>query len=187
MPWPLRPSRAHSPASWPGTGLAAGSTSAACGAATRPPSPSTTCKRSPRVAAASCPGSSCGKFAAMARIRAAMTSSRSSPGLCALRVTVTSGAGSCRSGGPRSMRITGSPGAVVKWSQRIWRGGSGRSSSTPCPCMPMKMGAASEVTDRSERIRIPANRLPIRRPGVRASPNTAVAQASARADQITPP
>ena len=36
MPWPLRPSRAHSPASWPGTGLAAGSTSAACDEATEP-------------------------------------------------------------------------------------------------------------------------------------------------------
>ena len=40
MPWPGTPTLMHSPASWPGTGLAGGSAPAACSAATTPPGPS---------------------------------------------------------------------------------------------------------------------------------------------------
>jgi len=66
----------------------------------------------------------------LVRIRAAMTSSRSSPGLWAVQVTVTSGAGICGSRGSRRMRVAGSPGAVRRSSQPISCGGSGRRSST---------------------------------------------------------
>jgi hypothetical protein len=126
MPWPLMPSLAHSPASCPGTGLSGGSTPAACSAATMRPGPSPRA-RSSALAAAGGPGLSCAKGAAAVRIRAAIASSRSSPGLCPFRVTMTSGTGIC---GPKSKRVAGSLAAVVRSSQRIWCGGSGRSRSS---------------------------------------------------------
>ena len=82
MPWPGIPILVHRRASWPGTGLAGGSAPAACSAATMSTGP----VADKRAQVGRAGGRLLGVVlrdgrAPLQRIRAAMPSSRSSPGL----------------------------------------------------------------------------------------------------------
>src|SRR5580700_11514204 len=117
MPWPTRSILAHSAASWPGTGLSGDKAPAACSAAMASPSPGAPAGGDPDRD----PG--CGA-AASARSRAATACSRCSPGpaVAWLAVTVVASDGRVR-----SMRVAGSPGVVVRSSQRGSYAGRGSS------------------------------------------------------------
>lgn len=176
MPWPLIPRRAHRPASWLGRRLAGDSAAAVCSAAMMSARPSATWLSGPGRAADRCRGTCSGK--ARARNPAAISVSRSSPGLPVAGVTVISCGravrGCCE---PRSMRVAGSPGVVRRSSQLISCGGFGRRSSTPDhsarpgPEADAEPIAGALVVYRSELVGEPyAGRRPVPLPRLARSP-----------------